>query len=362
MALSRETPRTMRAVYLTGHGGYEQLRVVDDAPVPHPGADEVLVKLGAAAINNTDINLRSAWYSKSITNDARTAAAGAATQATDGGWDGTAVRFPLIQGADGCGKVVSVGPGADAGLIGTRVLIDPIVRISRAAAQRVEYLGTDRNGCFAEYITVPACNAVAIQSSLSDAQLASFPCSYLAAENMLARAKIGNHDRVLITGASGGVGSAAVQLARRRGAHITAMAARDKMAAIAELGANRVLPRDAEIVGELGVDSLDAVIDCVGGAQFPNLLSVLKAFGRYAVAGAIAGPIVELDLRTLYLKDLSMLGCTVAEAQTFRDVARYIERGEIRPLIARTFPLQHIVEAQQAFLAKQHIGKIVLEI
>jgi NADPH:quinone reductase-like Zn-dependent oxidoreductase len=341
----------MHAVILTGHGGYDCLQFRDDVSVPQPGHDEVLVELRAAAVNNTDINLRSAWYSKQ-----------ASVGASDAGWSGAAARLPLIQGADGCGVVVGIGRDTDSSLLGARVLIDPIVRHGVGDTQRIEYVGSDRDGCFAEYVVVPARNALAIQSHLSDAELASFPCSYLAAENMLARASVGHSDRVLITGASGGVGSAAVQLARRRGARVMAIAAREKANAIEALGAEHVLARDADLVKALGANSIDVVIDCVGGAQFSSMLEVLRPRGRYAVAGAIAGPVVSLDLRTLYLKDLSLLGCTIAAASTFRDLVGYIERDEIRPVVACRFPLRDIVAAQQAFVSKQHTGKIVLEI
>jgi NADPH:quinone reductase-like Zn-dependent oxidoreductase len=102
------------------------------------------------------------------------------------------------------------------------------------------------------------------------------------------------------------------------------------------------------------------VIDVVGGRHFPQLLDVLRPGGRYAAAGAVAGPAVELDLRTLYLKDLCLLGCTVLEPEVFGNLVRYIERGEIKPLVARIYPLSAIVEAQQEFLTRRHTGKIVL--
>jgi NADPH:quinone reductase-like Zn-dependent oxidoreductase len=105
---------------------------------------------------------------------------------------------------------------------------------------------------------------------------------------------------------------------------------------------------------------MDAVVDIVGGAQFPALLEILRRGGRYAAAGAIAGPLVELDLRTLYLKDLALLGCTVLEQDVFRNLVAYIERAEIRPVIAGVHPLQDIVAAQQQFLTKRHTGKIML--
>ena len=104
------------------------------------------------------------------------------------------------------------------------------------------------------------------------------------------------------------------------------------------------------------------MVDVVGGDQFSALLQVLKRGGRYGVSGAIAGPLVTLDLRTLYLKDLRLIGCTVLEPGVFANLIGYIDRGEVRPVVAETFPLFDIVAAQQAFLTKRHVGKIVLTI
>jgi NADPH:quinone reductase-like Zn-dependent oxidoreductase len=177
---------------------------------------------------------------------------------------------------------------------------------------------------------------------------------------MIHRADVRLDDVVLVTGASGGVGSAAVQLARRRGADVIAIASADKQDAIRALGAVQVLGRDDDLVAALAGRRVDVVIDVVGGPQWPTLLDVLRPGGRYAVAGAIAGPMVPLDLRTLYLKDLRLIGCTVLDQEVFPNLVGYIERGEIQPLVAATFPLSEIVAAQQLFLTKQHVGKIVL--
>lgn len=353
----RLLPRTMRAVMLRGHGGLEQLEYRDDVPVPRPAAGEVLVRIGAAAVNNTDINTRIGWYSKAVSG--ATASGAPQAQSGDSAWGGGAVQFPRIQGADGCGHIVAVGSDVDPARVGERVLIDPLLRAAAPSA-RPEYFGSDRDGAFAEFTTVPAANACPVSCALSDVQLASFPCSYAAAENMLARTGLAAGQTVLITGASGGVGSAAVQLAHRRDAHVVALASSAKGAAVCALGAARVLPRDADLPAELGRESVDVVIDVVGGGQFPQLLEVLRRGGRYAAAGAIAGPLVELDLRTLYLKDLRLAGCTAYEPSLFRDLIGYIERGEIRPVVSATHALRDIAAAQSEFLRKSHTGKIVL--
>jgi NADPH:quinone reductase-like Zn-dependent oxidoreductase len=350
-AVAAALPRKMRAVLLRGHGGFEQLDYRDDVPVPQPAAGEVLIRIGAAGVNNTDINTRIGWYSKSAAD---------ATRSADAAWTGSGVSFPRIQGADACGRIVALGAGVAASRLGERVLVDPVLRPAAASAAGAAYFGSDRDGAFADFATVPAENACTVTCALTDVELASFPCSYGAAENMLTRADVAAGESVLVTGASGGVGSAAVQLARRRGAIVTAVTGEAKARAIRALGASRVLAREADVVAELGREAVDVVVDVVAGAQFPRLLEVMRRGGRYAVAGAIAGPVVELDLRTLYLKDLRLLGCTVFAATVFRNLLGYIERGEIRPLVSATYPLSAIAAAQAEFLTKTHVGKIVL--
>ena len=145
-----------------------------------------------------------------------------------------------------------------------------------------------------------------------------------------------------------------------RGAKVIAVAAEEKGASVVALGAERVVPRGENLVEALGRECLEAVVDLVAGPQWPDLLELLKLGGRYATAGAIAGPIVPLDVRTLSLKDLSFFGCTILDQEVFPNLVHYIERGEVQPVVAATFPLSEIVEAQQMFLSKKFTGKLVL--
>ncbi|WP_342077880.1 alcohol dehydrogenase family protein [Yoonia sp. SS1-5] len=342
-------PDKMSGVVLTGHGGPEKLVWRDDLPVPQAKAGDVIVKVGAAGVNNTDINTRIGWYSK---GDA---------DAADASWAGIPIRFPLIQGIDVCGHIVAVGPGVSPTRIGERVLVEPcLTEVGGKRLDRPWFLGSECDGGFAQYTCVAARHAYRIETQLSDAELASFPCSYSTAENMLTRTNLQAGETVLITGASGGVGSAAVQLARARGAFVIAVTSPSMSQQLKDLGAARIIGRDEDYVAALGADSVDVVIDLVAGPGFPSLLAVLRPKGRYAVAGAVAGPEVMLDVRTLYLKDLSFFGCTALESAVFANLIGYIARSEIKPLVAATYPLGEIAKAQEMFQHKGYLGKIVL--
>ncbi|MEB0136500.1 alcohol dehydrogenase family protein [Actimicrobium sp. CCC2.4] len=351
----------MKAVVTIGNGGYEQLHYGDVAvPTLNPG--EVLVQVLAAGINNTEINTRLGWYSASVTTDtagSATAQQASAEHKTDGGWN-AATPFPLIQGTDCCGRVVAVAPEGDACLIGSRILVRSCMRPDGFASMNNVWMGSDFDGAFAQFVKVPASEVFAVQSDWSDAELGSMPCAYGTAENMLHRAAVRAGEHVLITGASGGVGSAAVQLAKRRGARITAIAGKTKMAQVRLIGADHVIDRHDDLLASLGEDSVDVVVDNVAGPAFGDLLKVLKRGGRYASSGAIGGPLVEMDMRTFYLKGLTLFGCTAWEEPVFPNLIGYIERGELRPLVAKCFPLDHIVQAQREFLEKNHVGKFVL--
>lgn len=340
----------MKGVQLTAHGGPEKLIYRNDIPVPSLGARDVLIKVGAAGVNNTDLNTRLGWYSKS-------------ENSSDASWSGNPIVFPRIQGADVCGRVVAAGEQVDSAVIGARVLVEPCV--FEAGGNELGspwYFGSECDGGFAEYTVVAARHAHQIESKLSDIELASFPCSYSTAENLLTRANVGADDRVLVTGASGGVGSAVIQLAKARSASIIAVTSPEKSDQIIRLGADRTLARDSDLSKELGENSVDVVIDIVAGKQWPALLDVLKPFGRYATSGAIAGPLVELDVRTLYLKDLTLFGCTVLSKEVFPNLVKRIEAEEITALVAKSFALTEIAEAQKQFETKQHIGKLVIDV
>lgn len=360
-----DLPETMQAAVLMRHGGLDALEVHDDWPVPVPSGQEIVIKVGACGLNNTDVNTRSGWYSKAV-RDATTGD-GFDNVDADPTWGGSGISLPRIQGADAVGRVVACGPDADTGLIGKRVLIDGWQRdwSDPMNMNKAGYFGSEFDGGFAQYTKTDQRNTVVIESDLSDAELATFPCSYTTAEGMLTRANVGPDDVVLVTGASGGVGSAVIQLAKRRGAKVVGLASRAKHDTLAQLGADALLDRAPEdlpaaLEAAIGRPDVTVVSDIVGGDYFPTLIETIARGGHYTCSGAIAGPIVELDLRTFYLNDLTFHGSTITSAEVFRNMASYVAKGEIKPLVAATYPLSELHAAQTAFIQKNHVGNIVV--
>lgn len=352
--MSEPLPQRMSGVQLVRHGGPEALVWSDAIAVPRPGPGEALVRVLAAGVNNTDINTRIGWYAKAVTGSTA-AATGAPAEA--GGWAG-ALTFPRIQGGDLCGEVVALGVGAEGPPVGARVICPiNLPEPTPDAPTAFRALGSELDGAFAQFCVVPTRHLHDVTASpLSDVELAAMPCAYGTAWNLLARAGVGRGERVLVTGASGGVGLAAVQLARHLGAHVTALAGGAKQAAVRAAGADAVLARDAALPAR----AFDVAIDVVGGPGWGAVIEALVPGGRYAVSGAIAGPVVEVDLRTIYLNDLTIFGCTFQPAEVFARLVGIINAGLIRPLVAQTYPLREIATAQADFAAKRFAGKLVL--
>ncbi len=342
--MSTNVPGVMYGVQLVSHGGPEMLVHRRDLSVDEPGHDEVLIRVAAAGVNNTDLNTRSGWY--------------ASADGDDGGWAG-AIASPRIQGADVCGHVVAVGVDVQAALLGRRVIVQGCLR-SRALDGVAPWLGSEVDGAFAQYVRAPAADTYPVGGPRTDVELAAVPCAYGTAENLLTRAGAMAGERVLVTGASGGVGLAAAQLATLRGCEVVAVVAAAKAPAFLGIvpGASTV-DRDA-VSSAVAPQSVDVVIDLVGGPTWPALLERLRPRGRYAASGAIAGPLVELDLRTLYLRDIVLHGATTQDAGVFERVVAYLEKGLLVPPVSAVYPMEEIAQAQEVFAGKAHLGKIVL--
>lgn len=349
-------PETMAAVLLTGHGGLEKLVYRTDVPVPKPAAGEVLIRVTGCGMNNTDVWVRQGAYG---TEDDPGAVSTWRRQ-------GNTLTFPRIQGADTVGHVVAVGEGVDPARIGERVMVDfSIYNREDDSLADIDYMGHGRDGGYAEYMALPAENAHVVNTGMSDIELATFCCAYLTGERMLERARLSAGERVLVTGASGGVGSAIIQLARARGAIPVAVAGPGKESAMLDIGAEAVVTRGkgdlVEAVTEAtGGEPIDVVADLVAGPMFNDLLKILRPEGRYTTAGAIAGPVVQLDLRTMYLKQLELHGSSQGSRADFRRLVGYIEGGKIRPLVGGVYPLSEFHRAQSDFMAKNFVGKLIV--
>jgi len=264
---------------------------------------------------------------------------------------------------------VAVGARIDRQRIGQVVVVDPVVRDMRLTrwARGVEYVGSERDGGYAEYLAVPSVNALAVDTRLSFAELAALPCAYQTAEEMQLRVRLAEGETVVVTGASGGVGSANVQLAKMRGARVIAIAGADKEDRVRDLGADLFIARGTpdlaialeSMVHERGVD---VVMDVVGGTDVVHLWRSLARAGRFATGGAIAGPMATVDLRDLIYKDLEMFGIANPEPEAMRNLVRYVETGRLVPVVNQVYPLAELAAAQTAFAVKSHVGKIILDI
>lgn len=345
---------TMVAAVLVAHGGPDRLELRDDVPVPRPAAGQVRVAVAAAGVNNTDLWTREGAYG--APDDPHAIA----------GWQGVPISFPRIQGGDAVGRVVELGAGVPDALLGRRVLVDPIISGSGDDADDRPIdgvLGSEADGAFAEHLCVPADRVHDMTASpLSDTQLACLPIAYGTATGMLERAGVTSGERVLVTGASGGVGIALVQLAAARGAEVVALTNGRSAELVRQAGAVGIIRRDGPPLDEqLAAAGPFAVIaDVVGGPSFGALLGALRTDGRLVTCGAVAGPVVRIDLRVLYLQRRTLLGSTMHTPAQFRRLADDARAGVLDPPVAATYPLTEIHRAQRELVSGGHVGKLVL--
>ncbi len=351
-------PTTMAAIVLTGHGDLDKLVYRKDFPVPTPASGEVLIQVTACGLNNTDVLVRQGAYGTDEDPGAVASWRRSASEQT--------LTFPRIQGADSVGRIVAVGTGVSANRIGQRVIVDfSIYNDDGDSLADIDYIGHGRDGGFAEFIAVPDENAHTADNNLTDAELATFCCAYLTGEHMLDRAKVRAGERVLISGASGGVGSGLIQLCRARGAIPYAITSAAKLHAVKALGAQAVIDRASPSLIDatrqvLEGHALDVVTDLVGGELFNPLLQLLRPEGRYTTAGAIGGPLVQMDLRTIYLKHLAIHGSSQGTRAAFQRLMHYVNTGRIKPILDSQFKLSDFHQAQTYFMKKNFVGKVVV--
>ena len=362
-------PETMAAMQLMGHGGVDQLQYRTDVATPRPGPGEVLVRVSATAKNNTDRKAREGLYPTKDRDEVASFAMGGEPTLT----------FPRIQGADVAGRVVAVGDGVDESRVGERGLLDfnlyPDDR--RDINLTPDYYGHGADGGFAEYIAVPSDQFHRVDNpELADAELAALGmCSYQTAVHMLNVAGVSAGERVLVTGASGGVGTALIQLCRIMGAIPYALSQQDKAPALKELGAEAVLDRsDMEsftdrVLAETGGEPIDAVMDLAGGTMTDRFIDTMitdmkrrKTYPRLSIAGASAGNVSEVLWTRIYLYQVQIFGVSHGTREEAEQLVAWIRSGELRPVLHGAFRLSDLHEAEHYFVNRGsgYLGKIVI--
>ncbi|MBE9376517.1 zinc-binding dehydrogenase [Saccharopolyspora sp. HNM0983] len=342
---------SMRAVRITEHGGPDVLEPARVAvPTPQPG--EVRVRVSAVALNNTDLWTRQGAYGRPDDPDALS------------GWRGP-IDFPRIQGADVAGHVVAAGADADEHLIGRRVVVDPALYDTAGPdANPIGLLGSERDGGYAEYVTARADRVHDVTDSpLTDEQIAALPTAYGTALGMIERGRLQDGETALVSGASGGVGLAAVQIARARGAQVLAISSGTKLDAVRAAGAQQVIDRAGDLPAQIRAaapDGIDVALDVVAGELVTDGLPLLRESGRWVVAGALGGYRADFDIRRLYLHNAQLIGSAMHTPRHFALLVDMARRGEIEPVIAAAFPLEQAAQAQDELARRGHVGKIVL--
>jgi len=366
---SSNLPETMSAMLLTGHGGIDKLVYRRDVPTPRPGEGEVLVQVTATAKNNTDRKAREGLYPTEDEGDVTSFQIGGSATLT----------FPRIQGADVVGRIVAVGEGVDRDRLGERGLLDfNIYADSRRDINLTpDYFGHGADGGFAEYIAVPSVQFHAVDNSgLADAELACLGmCSYQTGYHMLTAAGVAAGERVLVTGASGGVGTALIQMCRIIGAIPYALSTRDKADALHALGAEAVLDRSdmdgfTDTVRSLmGGEPIDAVMDLVGGDMTQRFIDSMifnmkrrSSPPRLSIAGASGGNISEIMWTRIYLYQVQIFGVSHGTREEAEQLITWIRSGELRPVLHAAFKLSELHAAERYFVNRgsSYIGKIVI--
>ena len=360
-------PASMKAMVLTGHGGLDKL-VYQDVPVPEPNAGEVLVQVTATAKNNTDRKAREGLYPTKK---------GEMTSFRMGGEP--TFTFPRIQGADIVGRIVAVGEGVSEGRIGERGLLDFNIYANDRTDINLtpDYYGHGADGGYAEYVALPSDQFHHIPNpELADAELAAMGmCSYQTAYHMLTAANVCAGERVLVTGASGGVGTALIQLCRIIGAIPYALSQKDKADALLALGAKAVLDRgdmDAfvdRVKALTGGKPLDAVMDLVGGEMTDRFIDAMifdmnarTTYPRLSIAGASGGNISEILWTRIYLYQVQIFGVSHGTREEAGQLMTWIREGQLKPVLHGAFKLSELHRAEKYFVDRgsNYLGKIVI--
>jgi len=324
----------MKAALILKHGGIENI-VVGDHPKPVPGPGEVLIAVKACGLNHLDIFVRR-------------------------GIPGRTLELPHISGGDIAGEVAEVGPGVENVQPGDRVLVDPLIN--------GQALGEDLTGGLAEYAKVPAANCIPLPEGISYEEAAALPIAYGTAYRMLVtRGQLKAGETILILGASGGVGTAAVQIAKQIGAVVIAAAGSEsKLERLKELGADYLINYNKDdfsketwqITGKKGAD---VIVDYTGKETWPKSIRACKKGGRILTCGATTGFEAVTDLRYVWVREISILGSNAWERSDLETLLDLVLQGKLKPIIDRVMPLEEIREAHRLIEGRHIFGKVIMK-
>lgn len=344
------TFRRMKAAMFEAHGGLEEIEI-GDVPAPVAGEGEVLVEVRAAALNHLDL-----WVL--------------------GGIPGIELEMPHIGGSDIAGVVSDLGPGVEGWAPGARVVVNPGVscmdcEFCRAGEHPVcrsfGIIGEHMRGGFAELVAVPARNLFAIPDELPWATAAAAPLVYQTAwRALMTRARLRAGETVLVTGASGGVSTAGIQIAKRAGASVYAVTSGpENVARVRGLGADVVIDRLEEdfskrVWAETGKRGVDVILDSVGEAMWDGCLRSLAPLGRMVVYGRTTGSKGSISIPHLFWKQYAVMGSTMAGVADFEKVMGLVAAGELDPVVHDVLPLERARDAYRLLAEGGVFGKLVL--
>ncbi|SDL20110.1 NADPH:quinone reductase [Franzmannia pantelleriensis] len=368
-ATSDSIPATMSAMLLTGHGDVDKLEYRHDVPTPRPAPGEVLVRVTATAKNNTDRKAREGLYPTKEKGEVTSFAMGGEATLT----------FPRIQGADIAGRIAAVGDGVDPARIGERGLLDFNLYADgrRHINLTPDYYGHGADGGYAEYVALPADQFHPVPNpELADAELAAMGmCSYQTAYHMMTSARVKAGEHVLVTGASGGVGTALIQLCRIVGAIPYALSQADKAEALKALGAEAVFDRTrmddftAQVMTATGGAPIDAVMDLVGGEMTDRFIDTMIVdmnrradYPRLSIAGASGGNLSEIMWTRIYLYQVQIFGVSHGTREEAEQLVEWIRAGQLKPVLHAAFKLSELHTAERYFVKRgsNYLGKIVI--
>jgi alcohol dehydrogenase len=335
----------MRAVLTTAHGGPEVLQFRGDHPVPHPAAGEVLIRVAATAVNFHDIFTRR-------------------------GMPGVKIKLPVIVGSDIAGTVEALGEGVAPGWLGKRVLVDPVMR----QGDRVGMLGETVDGGRAEFVAVQEPMLLEIPAAVSFEQAAALPLAYGTAYRMLiTKGRVKAGERVMVLGASGGVGVACVQLARMMGAEVLAFASSAaKLKRLGDLGATHVanyvdkpfLDTVKEIYGKPrinGTGGVDVAVNFTGGDTLPATQKCVNMGGRILCCGATAGFNLTLDARYWWTYEHTLIGSDGWQKEDLATLLDLVGSGQLLPVIDKVLPLEETAAGERLLEEREVVGKVLLK-